>query len=131
MKIRVLVVASSLLFPLEALAQERIAIDAPVLAVAEPAAPVVFPAGPIAPGKSTRVKAGELAPYTGQLLDDQELVRRARVGARDSAELADLKRGNVTISTPVFIAIVAGCIVAGAAAGFGIAKAVPAPGAGP
>lgn len=132
MKIRTLMIVALVAFPLEAFAQERtFAADAPV-ASTEPAAPVVFPAGPIAPGKSTRVKAGEPAPYAGQLLDDQELVRRARVGARDAAELADLKRGNVTISTPAFIAIVAGAIAVGAAATFGIVKATEkAPGAGP
>lgn len=106
--------------------------DAPVVET-EPAVPVVFPAGPLAPGRSTKVKAGELAPYAGQLLDDQELVRRARVSASNAAELADLKRGNVTVSTPAFVAIVAGAIVAGAAATFGIVKATAAPrsGAGP
>lgn len=106
-----------------AMGQERTA-DAPLV---EPTA-AVFAPGPLAPGRSTKVKAGEPAPYAGQLLDDQELVRRARVGARDAAELADLKRGNVTISTPVFIAIVAGAILAGGAVTFGIVKAAEKPG---
>lgn len=119
---KLLLVVAVLALP--AFAQERApsSADAPVLE--QPTPPVVFPAGPLAPGKSTRVKAGELAPYSGQLLDDQELVRRARITARDAAELQELKKGNAVISTPAFIAIVAGCVVAGAAAGAAVAYAV-------
>lgn len=92
--------------------------------IAQEPAPATFaPDAPLAPGKSVSLQAGEPAPFRGQLLDEQEQVRRARVSARNAAELADLKKGNVTMSVPVAIAIVAGCIVAGAAAGFGIAKA--------
>lgn len=89
--------------------------------------PAVFPPGDLPPGKSVTLTEGQPAPFRGQLLDQQEQVRRARVSARNAAELADLKRGNVTLSVPVAIAIVAGCIVAGAAAGFGIAKATAPP----
>lgn len=109
-----------------AMAQERTArpTDAPLV---EPTA-TVFAPGPLAPGRSTKLKAGEPAPYPGQLLDEQEQVRRERVNERNAGELTDLKRGNVTISTPVFIAIVAGAIAAGAAVTFGIVKAAEKPG---
>lgn len=93
--------------------------DAPLV---EPA-PAVFPPGDLPPGKSAKLATGQPAPFRGQLLDEQEQVRRARVNARNEAELADLKRGNVTISVPVAIAIVAGVLVAGAAAGTAVTLA--------
>ncbi|MDP1824893.1 MAG: hypothetical protein Q8L48_16675 [Archangium sp.] len=92
-------------------------------AAQEPAA-VVFPAdAPIAPGRSVKLATGEPAPFPGQLVDEQEQVRRERVNARNEAFGKDLVKGNVIVSTPAFIAIVVGAVAAGVAAGFGIAKA--------
>lgn len=89
----------------------------------EPGPATFAPDAPLAPGKSVSLQAGDVAPFRGQLLDEQEQVRRARVNARNAAELADLKKGNVTLSVPVAIAIVAGVLVAGAAIGTGITLA--------
>lgn len=107
-------------------AQERLPADAPVIAE-EAAPPRVFPPGDLAPGQSVELKKGEPAPYSGQLLDDQELVRRSRVKERALGELGDLKKGNTILSTPVFVAIIAGAFVAGAAAATGITVAAMKP----
>lgn len=98
-----------------AFAVDALPSDAPTLEPEAPA-PRIFPPGELAPGRSVKLKAGEPAPFSGQLLDDQEQVRRSRVGARDAGELADLKKGNTIISTPALVAIIAGAVVAGAAA---------------
>lgn len=95
-----------------------------VPAAAQESNPTTFPTdAPLALGQSTKLKAGDPAPYSGQLLDEQEQVRRARMNARNEAELLNLKKGNVTISVPVVIAIMAGVLVVGVVSGFGISKA--------
>lgn len=92
----------------------------PSLALAQ--APSDAPLADI-PGTSVRLATGQPAPFPGRLLSEPEQVRREKVNEFKAAEGASLKKGNVTVSVPVVIAIVAGAVVAGAAAGFGIAKA--------
>jgi hypothetical protein len=98
-----------------ALATEPLPVDAPTAQV--------FPPGPLERGRSVTLLPGEPAPYAGRLLDDQEQVRRARLAARDAAELADLRKGNVTMSVPVAVAIVAGGVAVGFAVGFAVGRA--------
>jgi hypothetical protein len=87
--------------------------DAPL---APPALDLVLEAdGRVAPGRSMKIKAGDVAPFNGRLLDEQEQVRRGKINARNEASLNDLKAGNVIIRTPVAIALVLGVAVASAA----------------
>ncbi len=75
-----------------------------------------------APGRALLLDAGEIAPYQGVLLDEQEDVRRVRVLVRTTAELEKAKEG-MLISKPVFVAIVLGSIAlsAGVTAGVTVA----------
>lgn len=82
----------------------------------------------LAKGRSSRLDAGQPAPYAGQLIDDQELVRRAKVNVRNEVELKTIKTGTVIVTVPVFIAIVVGAVAAGAAVTAGVVLATkPAP----
>lgn len=97
-------------------------VDAPV---AEAAPLVLLPDGSLAKGRAMKIAAGMTAPFAGHLLDDQEHTRREQINERNAGELADYKApGNITLSKAQLIAIVAGAVVAGAAAATGIVLAV-------
>jgi hypothetical protein len=68
-------------------------------------------------------RAADDAPVAVVLVPAEQRVREGKAMAACQGELADLKRGNVTLSVPVAIAIVAGVLVAGAAAGAAVAVA--------
>lgn len=98
---------------------------APVARAQETDAPLRFEADGVTlqVGRSVKLAEGAPAPFTGRLTDEQEQVRRARVNTRNEVELAVLKKGNVVVSTPVFITIIVGVVAASAAATAGVLKA--------
>ena len=91
-------------------------------------APLAFEADGVTlkKGKSVRIEFSQPAPFSGQLTDPQESVRRERINVRNEVELKTIKTGNVIIPVPAAVAIVVGCIAAGALATWGISK-IPAP----
>ncbi len=74
---------------------------------------------------SVHVDAGEVAPFTGQLIADAEHIRREQVNERNVGELLQLKesKGQAVLPKPALIAIVAGALVVGIAVGAGAAYA--------
>lgn len=83
------------------------------------------PVNPHPEGRSLHLEAGELVPFTGQLIQDTEHMRREWNNERTAGELARLKleQGKRTVSVPVLVAIVAASLALGAAAGVGLAVA--------
>lgn len=71
---------------------------------------------PDVPEVSVRLRPGETAPFDGRLLSLDENVRRAKSAVECRAELASAKE-SVWMSKPTIIALVAGALLVGAAAG--------------
>lgn len=98
-----------------------------LLAVAMPVFAQPADAPTVEHGLSVHLDQGQLVPFDGQLIDGQEQVRREKINERNAVELEDLKSsGNVTMTKPIFISIVAGgavaAIVAAVAIGFLVQK---------
>ena len=72
-------------------------------------------------------RAADDAPVAVVLVPAEQRVKEGKAMAACQAELGDLKKGNVTLSVPVAIAIVAGVLVAGAAAGTAVTLAATKP----
>lgn len=71
------------------------------------------------PGRALILEQGDIAPFAGVLLDEQEDVRRER--ARVTAEVTVKKaEEGVLLPRPAFIAIVLGCAAASAAIAAGV-----------
>lgn len=92
--------------------------------------PADAPLNPFPKGQSTHLNAGEVAPFTGQLIEDKEHSRREWANEKTAGELASLKeeKGKKFISVPVFIAVIAGSVALGCAltvTGYELAKAKP------
>jgi len=100
-------------------------------AFAQPPADAPLKVNPFPPGQSAHLNAGEVAPFTGQLIEDKEHARREFNNEQTAGELSSLKeeKGKKFISVPVFIAVIAGAAALGAAltvTGYELAKAKPA-----
>jgi hypothetical protein len=74
-------------------------------------------------GRVMEVAAGEIVPFRATCLDEAQALRTAKRVAGAEAYAADLKK-NTVLPTPAFIAIVAGGVVLGIAAGAAVAYAV-------
>lgn len=75
------------------------------------------------PGRSVRLEPGQPAPFGGRLLSDAEHVASEKVAASDAA-FRKATAGNVMLSPYAVVAIVAGALAVGAAAGVAVAVAV-------
>ena len=88
------------------------------------------PLNPHPPGRSLHFAAGEIVPYSAQCLEDTEHTRREFNNAQTARTLVALKRDNVSLPTPAFIALLGGAGVAVATAivlGVALAQKKPAP----
>lgn len=66
-------------------------------------------------GESVKLKAGDVAPFDGRLLSEDEQIRRAKRLAEAEGELAKA-HDSALVSKPVLVAIIVGCLVLGAGA---------------
>lgn len=71
------------------------------------------------PGRALILDQGEITPYRGVLLDEQEAVRRERARVRAEVALETAQQG-VLLPRGALIALVAGCAVASAAIAAGV-----------
>lgn len=69
-----------------------------------------------------QMKAGEVVPFDGLCMDDALTVQTGKRIASCEATLAKAEKSSL-VSTPVLIALVAGALVVGLGAGYGIAVA--------
>lgn len=76
-------------------------------------------ADPDASGRALILEQGDITPYRGVLLDEQEAVRRERARVRAEATLKAAEEG-VLLPRGALIAIVAGCAAASAAIAAGV-----------
>lgn len=72
-----------------------------------------------APGRALIMEQGEITPFSGVLLDQQEDVRRERARVRAEVTVTAAQEG-VLLPRPAFIAIVLGCAAASAAIAAGV-----------
>lgn len=75
-----------------------------------------------APGRALIIEQGEIVPFSGVLLDQQEDVRRERACVRAEVTVATASEG-VLLPKAAFIAIVVGCAAASAAVAAGVTVA--------
>lgn len=78
---------------------------------------------PLAEGRSMLVQAGEIVPFRGVCLDEQEHVRRERINERNAVTLATAERSWL-ISPPVVVGIIVASLALGAAVSAGVVLAV-------
>ncbi len=77
---------------------------------------VTLPDGTLARGTTVKLTAGTPAPFTGRLIDNQEMVRRERINERNAHELQSLTQpSNVTLTKSQLFVIVLSSVAAGAA----------------
>jgi hypothetical protein len=76
-----------------------------------------------APGRSAVLEAGEIAPFKGELSDEQETRRRSRRDGRWLGELDDAHK-SFLIPKPVFVTIIVGVVIVVAGVSAGVTKYV-------
>lgn len=118
MKTMLLVVLA--LTAVEASAQDGGVTDAPPDAPVAEQQLVINPDGSMPPGRSVKVAQGQPAPFPGQLIDDQEHTRRARINRAKELELEKAKQGKVLLPTAGFVAIITAVAVVVASGSIGI-----------
>lgn len=88
------------------------------VAIADP--PTDTPVIEDLPGVSVRLRPGEPAPFQGQLLSEDEQLRRGRRLAAAEATLAKAEQSQL-LPLPALIGIIAASVALGAAVGVGVA----------